>query len=301
MCPRLINIGRNKPAEAELLMDSDASMEGGAAGSARAPAIVHDRLAVTISLSLLGAAGIAWVLAYHLAPQMMDPMMGTMGVASIVFSLSAGVVAFFEFSWIVGMIAMMFPAMIPVVLFYNRFVARGEGSSRAGRDLGTPLFLLGYLCVYAALEIAAYFGVYAALRIPAVAPSLAAFAVAAPGAVLIVAAAYQLSPLKTACLSKCVSPMGFFTLHNERGLSGALRMGVWHGAYCVGCCWAYMLVMLVVGLMSIPAMVTLAGLIALEKVIVRDQVWFTRFVAAGFAVAGVVGLAFPAVFASLPI
>ena len=273
---------------------------GGVSVRPSARALVQDRLAVTVSLSLLVAAGIAWVLAYYLAPQMMDPMMGTMGVSSIVSSLSTGVVAFFEFSWVVGMIAMMFPAMIPVVLFYNRFIARGEGSSRGVREFGTPLFLLGYLCVYAALGIAAYLGVYAALRIPEVAPSLAAFEVAAPGAVLIVAAVYQISPLKTACLSKCVSPMGFFVLHNKKGLSGALRMGISHGEYCVGCCWAYMLVMLVVGLMSIPAMVALAGVIALEKVIVRDQVWFTRLVAAGFAAAGVVGLAFPAFFASLP-
>jgi predicted metal-binding membrane protein len=270
-----------------------------AAGTGKQPALVHDRLAVAVSLSLLAAAAAAWLLSYSLAPRMMDPMMGSMGVASIVFSLSAGVVAFFEFAWVIGMVAMMFPAMIPVVLFYNRFVAGREGSPRGEREAGTALFLLGYLVMYAALGLAVYLGVYAALRLPAVEPSLSAVSALAPGAVLIVAAAYQLSPLKTACLSNCVSPMRFFVAHSKSGLSGALRMGISHGKYCVGCCWAYMLVMLVVGLMSIPVMLGLAGVIALEKVIVRDKVWFTRAVAAAFGVAGVVGLAIPAALASL--
>jgi predicted metal-binding membrane protein len=276
-------------------------MEAGASGRAPVGVFLRDRLAVAVSLSLLLAAGVSWAVAYYLAPQMMDPMGGGMGVASIVFSLSVGVVVFFEFSWIVGMTAMMFPAMIPVVLFYNRFIAKGEGSSSGLRALGTPLFLFGYLCVYGALGLAAYLGVYAALREAEVAPLFGALSYAAPGAVLIIAAVYQLSPLKRACLSKCVSPMGFFTIHNERGLSGAFRMGISHGAYCVGCCWAYMLVMLVVGVMSIPAMVALAGVIALEKVIVRGNAWFTRGVAVAFAIAGLVALIFPDLFASLPL
>jgi predicted metal-binding membrane protein len=262
--------------------------------------VSRDRLAVTVSLSLLVAAIAAWAISYYLAPMMMDPMMGTMGVASIVTSLSAGALGFFELAWVIGMVAMMFPAMIPVVLFYNRFVARGSAGTGGTRLIGTPVFLLGYLGVYAALGLAAYLGVFAALRVQDVAPSLVEFDVVAPGAVLLVAAVYQLSPLKNACLSKCVSPMGFFVVHNERGVSGALRMGLSHGVYCVGCCWAYMLVMLVVGLMSIPAMIVLAGLIALEKVVVRGHVWFTRAVAVGFAIAGIVGIVFPAVFLSVP-
>lgn len=270
-----------------------------ATGIGKPSAFVHDRLAVAVSLSLLGAAFAAWFLSYSLAPRMMDPMMGSMGVASIVFSLSAGVVAFFEFAWITGMVAMMFPAMIPVVLFYNRFVAGKDSSLRMRKEVGTALFLLGYLVMYAALGLVAYLGVYAALRLPAVEPSLSAFSALAPGAVLIVAAAYQLSPLKTACLSNCVSPMRFFVAHSKNGLSGSLQMGISHGKYCVGCCWAYMLVMLVVGLMSIPVMLALAGVVALEKVVVRDKLWFTRAVAAGFGVAGLVALALPAALSSL--
>ena len=121
------------------------------------------------------------------------------------------------------------------------------------------------------------------------------------GGALAFAGLYQLTPLKNACLSRCRSPLGFLLGDWREGSAGAVEMGSKHAAWCVGCCWAYMLVMLVVGVMSIPAMVALAGVIALEKVIVRGNAWFTRGVAVAFAIAGLVALVFPDLFASLPL
>lgn len=162
------------------------------------------------------------------------------------------------------------------------------------KAVGTPLFLLGYLGVYAGLGLLAYLAVYAAVFVAPIFPVLVSFAFLAPGLVLVLAGIYQLSPMKVKALSYCISPLGFFAVHLRKGLSGSLRMGVSHGAYCVGCCWAFMLVMLAVGAMSLLFMAALAAVIAFEKVIVRGALWFDRTVAVGLIGAGFVVLVFPA-------
>jgi predicted metal-binding membrane protein len=185
------------------------------------------------------------------------------------------------------MAAMMFPAMIPVVLVYDRMATKTEKNPRIARLVGTPLFLGGYLIIYALLGICAYLAVYAALMAASALPWLAVLSAVAPSAVLVATGVYQFSALKGRCLSNCVSPLGFFATHLRRGLSGSVRMGFSHGSFCVGCCWAYMLVMLAVGAMSLPVMAALSGMIALEKVVARGSVWFNRGVALVFVGLGV--------------
>jgi len=245
---------------------------------------IHDRLAVSITTILLGAASISWLASYYLMPLMMNGssgMMAGMGVAAIVSSLSLPAVAFFEVVWVIGMAAMMFPAMIPMVLFYNQVKTKLETNPTLARVAGTPLFLAGYLVTYAMLGVGAYLAVYAALALSSTFPALVGLSFIAPSAVLVAAGVYQFSSLKNRCLSQCISPFGFFATRSRTGLAGAFRMGFSHGTFCVGCCWAFMLVMLGVGAMSIPIMAALAGVIALEKVVVKGSVWFNRVV--GFA------------------
>jgi len=252
--------------------------------SSTVPIFVHDRLAVTISAVLLVAASISWLASYYLMPLMMSGssgMMAGMGVAAIVSSLSLPAVAFFEAIWVIGMAAMMFPAMIPMVLFYNQAKTKLETNPTLAKVAGTPLFLGGYLVTYALLGVGAYLAVYAALALSSTFPALVGLSIIAPSAVLVAAGLYQFSSLKSRCLSQCISPFGFFATRSRTGLAGAFRMGVSHGTFCVGCCWAFMLVMLAVGAMSIPIMAALAGVIALEKVVVKGSVWFNRGV--GFA------------------
>jgi predicted metal-binding membrane protein len=263
------------------------------------PIFVADRLAVTVATILLVAAAISWVASYYLMPLMGASNMMGMGVGAIVSSLSITSVGIFEFIWVVGMAAMMFPAMLPMILFYNRIVTKAESNQRAIQIAGTPIFLLGYLATYAGLGIAAYIAVFVALGLTSSVPALSTLAFMGPGLVLIVAGLYQLTPLKVRCLSQCVSPIGFFAVHSRNGLSGAVRMGISHGTYCVGCCWAYMLVMLAVAAMSIPFMAVLAGVIALEKVLVRGAAWFTRAVAGSFLLLGVAALLFPGILGFL--
>lgn len=253
------------------------------------PFFVRDRLAASIGITLLVLASFAWVATYYLMPSMMMASGSGMssGVAAMVSSISVPYVSVFEIVWVIGMVAMMFPAMMPVVLFYNKIAAEQESNPALAKVFGTSLFLSGYLVVYAILGIATYFVVYGAIELSMNFTQLAALSVLSSSAVLIVTGIYQFTFLKSRCLSNCISPIGFFALHYSRGLSGSVRMGVRHGIYCVGCCWAYMLVMLVVGAMSIPVMAVLAGVIALEKVVLKGSVWLNRGVAFGFIALGV--------------
>jgi len=257
---------------------------------------------MVVAITLVAVAAVSWAASYYLMPMMMgDPSMSGMGgVASLVSSsLSPIPVAFFVLVWVVGMVAMMFPAMIPVMTFYNKVASKAEPNPAVARVLGTPLFLLGYLLAYAILGMLAYLSISVAMSAASLLPFPALLAAFVPPLLLILAGAYQFSPLKSRALSHCVSPVGFFALHSERGLSGSVRMGLSHGKYCVACCWAYMLVMLAVAAMSLPFMAIVAGIIAAEKVVVRGASWFTKFIGVGFVLLGVGAFFFPNILLSL--
>ena len=207
-------------------------------------------------------------------------------------SFSPIAVGTFEMMWMVGMIAMMFPAMVPIMLYYNRVATKADPNPSRARAVGTPLFLLGYLAAYAGLGLVIFLMVFAipsslsGLGFLTSSSPLSVLALLAPGIVLIIVGVYQFSPFKSSSLLHCISPIAFFVLHSRGGLRGSLQMGLSHGKYCVGCCWPYMLVMVAVAAMSLPSMAILAAVIALEKVIVRGAVWYTRAVAIGFIVSG---------------
>lgn len=258
------------------------------------PIFTSDKVALSVTAILILTAAIAWASTYYLMPLTASEGMGLMGVASMVSSLSPGSIGLFELIWTVGMVAMMFPAIVPVVVFYVRMATRAEPNPPVARAVGTPLFLLGYLGVYAGLGLLAYLAVYFALYVSPAVPVLASVAFLAPSLVLILAGIYQLSPTKIRALSYCISPLAFFAVHLRKGLFGSFRMGFSHGGYCVGCCWAFMLVMLAVGAMSLAFMAVLAAVIAFEKVIVRGAIWFDRAIAIGFIAAGALVFLFPA-------
>jgi len=263
------------------------------------PIFVRDRTAVVLSACIFGAATLAWIASYYLMPTMSmmagEASMSMSGIQGIIGggSFSFVALAFFLFVWSVGMIAMMFPAILPITLFYSKIVTRIDPRPARLRLMGTPLLLLGYLCAYAALGLGSYLLVYAAVSAAMEVPELSALSVFAPSMVMLAAALFQISPLKTKMLSQCISPITFFAVNSHKGLAGSFRMGTIHGAYCVGCCWAYMLIMLIVGAMSIPVMAILAGVIALEKVLVRGSVWFTRVIALALFISGLALLVYP--------
>lgn len=263
------------------------------------PVLSKDRLTVGVAVMLVSTSLVSWAAVIYAMPLMTMGSGDMMGVAALVSSASPSAVGLFALIWVVGMAAMMFPAMIPIITFYNRFSTKVEPNPRLARVVGTPLFLAGYLAVYAGLGLAVYFGVFFSVGASSAFPGLAVLGYVAPGAILVLAGGYQLLPRKSSFLMHCVSPMGFFTQHSHRGFLGSFRTGLSHGEYCVGCCWAYMLVMFAVALMSIPFMAILSVVIALEKVVMHGAVWFTRGIAAALVLLGLASLVFPGVLSLL--
>jgi predicted metal-binding membrane protein len=213
---------------------------------------------------LLGVAAVGWVWSAIAAGQMTSgsstgrmgsastDMMGSESAATFAISLAG-----FMIAWLAMMAAMMLPAVTPVVRLYGRAAARGAAAP-------APVFAAGYLAVWTAIGLPAFFA-WRALSEPLARGD--AWVADLAAAVLLAAALYQLTPLKTACLRHCRSPLSFFL--NQRGdlraPTTALRMGVSHGLVCLGCCWALMAILVALGTMQIGAMLVLAALILVEK------------------------------------
>jgi predicted metal-binding membrane protein len=170
-----------------------------------------------------------------------------------------GTLGWFLGVWVVMMAAMMFPSVAPTVALYARM-------SRPSR-LVPLVFTAGYLTTWAAAGVVAFSIGVAADRIGG--GDLAWEHAGRPlaGATLLAAAVYELTPLKNACLGRCRSPLGTLLGSWRGGWSGALRMGLGNGAWCVGCCWALMVSLFALGIMSVIWMAVVAGLIATEKIL----------------------------------
>jgi predicted metal-binding membrane protein len=168
-----------------------------------------------------------------------------------------GTLGWFLAAWVAMMVAMMFPSVAPTVALYSRMAK--------GRTSLALLFTAGYLLTWGGAGALAF-------AIARAGNSIAGDVLAweragrfAAGGTLVVAAVYELTPLKDVCLGKCRSPLGFLLGSWRDGLSGALRLGVKNGAWCVGCCWALMAGLFALGVMSIAWMAFVAALIAIEK------------------------------------
>jgi predicted metal-binding membrane protein len=235
--------------------------EGRARDDAGWPAAIllrQVRLSLLVGLPLLTAG--AWALTLYQSLVMADmAVMDGMSAARWSFGSAAVFVAL----WTVMMAAMMLPAAAPMILVF------GAAQARRGRDAAVPtwIFAAGYLLVW----LAAGLPVYAVTRLAdaflSAAADPAGWTPLALGATLLAAGVYQLTPLKRVCLDHCRSPLGFVARHWRDGRLGALRMGLLHGAYCLGCCWALFAVLVAAGMMSLPWMLLLALVVFAEKVL----------------------------------
>ncbi len=162
--------------------------------------------------------------------------------------------------WVVMMAAMMFPSVAPTVALYSRMTKQRS-------PLSPLLFACGYLVTWAGAGVVA-FGVAGAIgRASGDVLEWHRAGRWAAGMSLVVAGVYELTPLKDVCLGKCRSPLGFLLGSWREGPFGASRMGAKSGAWCVGCCWALMLSLFALGVMSITWMAVVAGLIAFQKTV----------------------------------
>jgi predicted metal-binding membrane protein len=207
--------------------------------------------AVRTGAAVLGAALVAWILAIH---QMRGMSMGP--------GAGFGSLAWFLGVWTTMMAAMMLPSALPMVLLFAR-VAR-ESARRGRRSAPTAIFVGCYLAVWVGYGIVAYAAVRA-LRLAPLAWSPHGQVVA--GALVALAGVYELTPLKRACLRHCRSPLHYVLGGWRPGVTGAIRMGAGHGAYCVGCCAGLMVVLLALGAMSLFWMTTVAAIVFAQKVL----------------------------------
>jgi predicted metal-binding membrane protein len=227
----------------------------------------------TVAVGLIVATLAAWIVT---ADRMrgMDAGPGT----------SLGGLGWYLGVWVTMTAAMMLPSTAPMVVLFDRVSA--ERARRGQAHVPTSIFVLAYLLVWAAYGLVAY-GLYR-IVVHALGGPLA-WDRAGPyvaGAVVAAAGLYELTPLKSACLRHCRSPLAFVVGGWREGPLGALRMGAVHGSYCVGCCWGLMLVLFTLGVMSLTWMAAVAALVFVPKVLPGGEAT-TRLFAVGFVAAGV--------------
>jgi predicted metal-binding membrane protein len=216
--------------------------------------LLERRTTVVMVSVLLGLGAVGWLSTVRYA-QDMSGMASGLGQIGVQMPMTMTVPLFMAM-WVSMMVAMMFPTVAPMVLAHRMVVQRrGEGW------LPTVAFVAGYLLVWTVIGV-----------VPLVALLLFAHVAAGPwtawagGAALIVAGLYQFTPWKGTCLKACRSPLSFVVQHDfGQGWRSAIRAGISHGAYCLGCCWALMVVLVVVGLMNLIWMVAIALVFLLEK------------------------------------
>ncbi len=168
--------------------------------------------------------------------------------------------------WVVMMIGMMTPAAAPMVLLYARV---GRQAAMQGKPFANSYwFFGGYLLAWVAFALVATLAQWAVQRASLLTPMMESASAIFGSALLIAAGLYQWSPLKDACLRQCQAPLQFIQRHGgfRRDAKGSLKLGIRHGAYCVGCCWALMALLFVGGVMNLLWIAVLTVFILLESV-----------------------------------
>jgi predicted metal-binding membrane protein len=240
-----------------------------------APAYTAARTRLGLVAALLAVAGIGWV---WTAREMRGMNAGPW--------TSLGSLGWFLGVWTVMMAAMMFPSVAPTVALYARITKQRS-------PLRPWLFSGGYLLTWTVAGLVAYAVGATATKILGDALAWHGAGRALAGTTLIVAAIYEVTPLKDVCLGKCRSPLGVLLGSWREGNSGAVRMGARNGAWCVGCCWALMASLFALGVMSVSWMALVAGIIAAEKTVPWRRRVVTYVTSAVLLVLGILVLAAP--------
>ena len=222
--------------------------------------LARNNLFIFIALVLL--SGLAWVMTVQQADGMGWGMFTCSMTMGMPFSVSN---AFLYIAlWGVMMVAMMLPAMTPIIEVFQAMARRRR--ERALPFTPVWVFVAGYLVLWTLTGSVGYAADLAIQSLPAQFPALRTYGMVIGGVTLIAAGIYQLTPLKYLCLSQCRSPMGFLLSSWRDGHWGAFRMGMDHGFYCLGCCWSLMAVLFVVGSMNLVWMGILSAVIFVEKI-----------------------------------
>ncbi|MFI5424368.1 MAG: DUF2182 domain-containing protein [Nitrososphaerales archaeon] len=240
-----------------------------------------DKLQKIIVASLLSTAGLSWLLSAT-QPDMMNVMMTYNPVLVLLFTAS----------WTAGMAAMMFPAIVPMVLLYNRLITNKPSQSsivitegKFSHTFKMILFVGMYLIIWALTGIVLLLGwsvpMNSAIKLLENNHIGIIF-----GTIMIISGIYQFTPLKNKCIGYCESPLSFFMRRWKNGKAGAIKMGVYHGLYCLGCCWPYFLIMIALGWMNLAWMGLFAIIIFGEKIWSKG-IWIARAVGIALIILGI--------------
>jgi predicted metal-binding membrane protein len=190
--------------------------------------------------------------------------------------------------WAVMMVAMMLPSAAPVILLFAALMRARAPSSPL---LRAAIFASGYVLVWGVFSLVATLAHMALEHAALLSSAMRTRSAILAGMLLVAAGVYQFTPLKDACLRQCRSPIQFLTRHWRTGLGGALRLGLFHGVYCVGCCWALMGLLFVGGVMNVAWVAVLAVFVLLEKTAVLGTRVGRAVSGAGLVAAGAVAIA----------
>lgn len=234
----------------------------------------RDRLVFLSGLTLVVVLSAAWIVSGAGMPHtmMMGPAVWTPSYALLMVAM-----------WAVMMIAMMLPSASPMLLLYLK-VARNK-RAKAQPLAPASVMALGYVLVWCGFSVAATAAQWALEEARLLSPMLATTNVWLGAGILCAAGAWQLTPIKAVCLRHCRSPIGFLSGHWRPGNWGAFRMGLTHGAYCLGCCWFLMALLFFGGVMNLYWIAGLAAFVLLEKALPYGH-WLGRLVGVALVVWG---------------
>jgi predicted metal-binding membrane protein len=244
--------------------------------------LIRRERVVTIGALLAVTAG-AWVWLLRMRSDMAAaeprPGMSMPGMTMAAMSPADAVMLFLM--WTVMMAAMMLPSAAPMVLLVSSVNRRRR--ERASQAAPTAAFVAGYFIVWTGFSAAAAASQWALHQHALLTPAMASRSPVIGGAILLVAGLYQWLPVKSACLGHCRSPLHFLGSEWREGTAGSIVMGLRHGLYCLGCCWALMLLLFVAGVMNLAWVAAIAALVLVERVS-RFGPWIGRL--AGLALVG---------------
>ena len=203
---------------------------------------------------------------------------------SIMVNYNPVLIGLFTASWTAGMAAMMFPAIVPMVLLYNKLLTNEQSISSAETErleskfyrLKMILFVGMYLVIWALTGVGLLLAWSVPMNYVVISSDTNNIGIIF-GSILIISGIYQFTPLKNKCIGYCESPLSFFMRRWNNGTIGAIKMGTFHGLYCLGCCWPYFLIMVSLGWMNISWMALFAAVIFGEKIWSRG-IWIARSV-----------------------
>lgn len=187
--------------------------------------------------------------------------------------------------WAIMMVGMMLPSALPAISLYGTMVRKHR--ERGSALPSVWLFAAGYLAVWTGFSLLAALLQAGLEQAMLLSPMMVSTSPWLSGGLLVLAGVYQWLPVKEACLAKCRAPLQFFLTRWRAGPAGAVRMGAEHGAFCVGCCWALMLLLFTAGVMNLLWVAVIAGFVLVEKVL-GAQPWAGRWIARAAGVALVV-------------